>query len=132
MGFKLPGLSNLFGGGGSDNSTTSSGGILNKAQENLSTSATNTVGASNDSLAFSAKGDVTLVDPAATEAAFRFASESLGLLERNVGVTQRAFDSALAQTLGIADAEKTGGSQRVMFIAAFALAAVVVFTLVKR
>lgn len=101
----------------------SSGGILNKEQANLSQSRTTTIGASDKSIAFSTEGPVSLVDPGAFEFATRFAQETLGLVENVASNSQKSFERALAQTLNTADAERTGGSQRLMYLAAAAFAA---------
>lgn len=57
--------------------------------------------------------------------ASQFARESLGLVERSAGAAQRSFEGALASTLSALDEEQSGGAQRVMLLAAIALAAVV-------
>lgn len=116
-------LPNPFGGG-----NNSSGGILNKQQDNITTSNTTTFGAQEGAFAFtSAGGAVNISDPRTIEQAFKFASESLGLLERTAGATQKSFENALGQTLATSDAERTGGSQRVLILAGLALAALVGF-----
>lgn len=129
----LPGL----GGGGGGNSgfqqSGGSGGFFNKAQENLSSSETknSSIGASEHSIAVGSDSTVNVLDPGAIEAAFgfasRFASESLGLVERNAGAVQRSFEESLLQTTATIDAEKTGGSQRIAILAAVALIAFAVF-----
>lgn len=57
--------------------------------------------------------------------AFGFARESLGLVERSAGAAQKSFEGALESTLANLDEEQSGGAQRVLLLAALAIAAVV-------
>lgn len=97
-----------------------------KTQNSNNVTTTNVSGgASDNAWNVSSSGAVTLTDPNLIENAFRFASESLGLIERSTSASQQQFEKAFAQTLGIADSAKTGSSERLLWLAGLGLAAVV-------
>lgn len=117
----------LFGGSKSSSSTQNITEVDN-------------VGASEGSIAANENSVVNVLDAGAIEGALDFggdalnrafdltslyARESLGLVERSATAAQKSFDSALGSTLAALDEEQSGGAQRVMLVAALALAAVV-------
>lgn len=104
-------------------------GAKSNTQTTATTTSTTNVsgGASEGSWNISSSGDVSLADPGLIEFAGRFASETLGLIERTASGAQQNFEKALSQTLNIADAEKTGNSQRLVWLG---IAAVVGFVAV--
>lgn len=113
----------LFGGGNSSSSTTNVTEVEN-------------VGGSDGSLVANQNSSINVLDAGAIQQAFgfasRFASESLGLVERNAGAAQTTLEHSLASSLATADAEKTGSSQRLLYLGLAMAAAFAVFVWVKR
>ena len=109
---------NLLGGG-------DSGG--NSRSENTTNTKTTTPSAvaSDDSLSISiaSDGSVTVADPATIEKAFKFASESLGLVERAVSNQQKSADTALIGAINQVGEATSGGAQRLLWYGGGALVA---------
>lgn len=114
----MAGLGGGFFGSGAKSSTQSTQTL---------TETTNVSGGVEEGWNISASGAVTLTDPNLIENAFRFASESLSLVERSAQKGQQSFEKALSQTLNIADSAKTQGSERLLYLGGAALAAFVLF-----
>ena len=130
-------LSNLFGGSGGGGSTGfSGGGIGSTANETQTTTDNQNNATSGDGSAVydSRGGNISFseFDGGAIEQAFLFARDSLGLVERNASQALQAFNSGLAQSLETSDAERTGGSNRVMYTALAALGVVAVLMFLRR
>lgn len=112
---------NLFGGGDSPSSSKS---------ENQTTTNTKTVTpsavASDESLsiAVASDGPVTIADPTTIEKAFKFASETLGLVERTASAQQKSADDALSKSIGQIGNVQAGGADRLLYFGGAALAAV--------
>ena len=112
---------NLFGGGDSSSSSKS---------ENQTTTNTKTVTpsavASDESLsiAVASDGPVTIADPTTIEKAFKFASETLGLVERTASAQQKSADDALSKSIGQIGNVQAGGADRLLYFGGAALAAV--------
>lgn len=76
-------------------------------------------------LADTALGEISAASSRVFDTAAQFARESLGLVERSATAAQKSFEGALDSTLLALDEEQSGGAQRVLYVAAIALAAVV-------
>ena len=114
-------LFNLFGGGDSP-STSSSANTTTTNTKTVTPSAV----ASDDSLSISVASDgpVTIADPTTIEKAFKFASETLGLVERTASAQQKSADDALSKSIGQIGNVQAGGADRLLYFGGAALAAV--------
>ena len=116
-------LLNFLGGGDSSSASKS---------ETQTTTNTKTVTpsavASDESYSIAAASDgpvtVTIADPTTIEKAFKFASESLGLVERTASAQQKSADDALSKSIGQIGNVQAGGADRLLYFGGAALAAV--------
>jgi len=92
-----------------------------------------TAGASDESLSIAAVGDVHFLDAGSIEAAFRFASESLGVVDRVATRGQAGQEKALEKSLEAVaqsvDEAQSGGAQRLLYfgIAALSVAGLLIW-----